>query len=337
MGRRALFVVCACALVAAPGHAFSGTYWACRVRPFRANRVAGLHCEASSVPKPYVALTRELGKNGKFQTILQARGIVAKELPCIAFENLGAPLPEALREEWEYIVVTSPEAASVFAQGWAATGKPNLRIACVGAGTKQVLVGLGLEPVFVPSKATGKVLAAELPGPKASGRVLYPASAKAANHVQGGLTARGFEVVRLNTYDTVSATWTEEQVYTLCKCSAGSADLICYPFFAMRFLRRLYGPANDVRLPLYLILPLQTLLAENAAAVALASPSATEVWAKLMGTRHPAACIGETSADACRKAGFSRVFFPEMPGLDGWADAVEQALASAKSSPAAHS
>ena len=77
-------------------------------------------------------------------------------------------------------------------------------------------------------------------------------------------------------------------------------------------------------------------LAENAAAVALASPSATEIWAKRMGTRHPAACIGETSADACRKAGFLKVFFPEMPGLDGWAGAVEEALASAKPSHEAH-
>jgi len=63
--------------------------------------------------------------------------------------------------------------------------------------------------------------------------------------------------------------------------------------------------------------------------VALASPSATEIWAERVGTRHPAACIGETSADACRRAGFSQVFFPESPGLDSWADAVEQALAAA--------
>lgn len=153
----------------------------------------------------------------------------------------------------------------------------------MGAGTKQALEELGLEPVFVPSKATGKVLAQELPGPAESGRVLYPASAKAAKDVEDGLSARGFQVVRLNTYDTVSASWTDEQ--------------------------RQLGQAATV--------------------VALASPSATQIWAERMGTQHPAACIGETSAKACREAGFSQVFFPESPGLEGWADSVEQALAAA--------
>ena len=241
-------------------------------------RCSGGGCE------PYVALTRELGKNGKFQKMLAKRGITGRELPCINFENLGAPLATALKEEWEYVVVTSPEAASVFSEGWAAAGNPSLRVACVGAGTGQALLDLGIEPVFVPSKSTGKVLGDELPGPAANGRVLYPASAKAANHVQDGLTARGFQVVRLNTYDTVSATWTDEQWE----------------------------------------------VGKNAAVVAFASPSATEIWTERMGTQYAAACIGETSADACKKAGFSQIFFPQSPGLDGWADSVEEALAATK-------
>ena len=214
--RRVAVWALAAALVAGPARGFR-TLWPGivpglrpEVRQYSAVRV----CCGPSAGRgpPFIALTRELGKNGKLQKLLQARGIEGKELPCIAFENLGAPLPEALQQEWEYVVVTSPEAASVFAEGWAVAGKPSLRIACVGAGTRQVLVGLGLEPVFVPTKATGKVLAAELPGPQANGRVLYPASAKAASHVQDGLAAKGFEVERINTYDTVSATWTEEQV-----------------------------------------------------------------------------------------------------------------------------
>lgn len=245
-----------------------------------------LRCSAAgegTSSQPFVALTREKGKNGKFQKMLEKRGIVGRELPCIAFESLGAPLPAALQEEWEYVVVTSPEAASVFSEGWAAAGKPAIRVACVGTGTQQALLAVGVDPVFVPSKATGKVLAAELPGPDRNGRVLYPASLKAATHVQDGLGARGFQVVRLNTYDTVSAAWTDSQME----------------------------------------------LGRTAAAVALASPSAAKIWAERMGTGHPAACIGETSAEACDKAGFRHVYFPESPGLDGWADSVEQALAAA--------
>ena len=78
-----------------------------------------LRCSVNAGAAPYVALTRELGKNGKLQKILESRGIVGKELPCITFENLGAPLAATLKDEWEYIVVTSPEAASVFCEGWA--------------------------------------------------------------------------------------------------------------------------------------------------------------------------------------------------------------------------
>ena len=286
---RALLLCCAalvspaCAfLLAQPRLAVQSLSYRCFQIGSSSGSVVSVQC---STAKPYVALTRELGKNGKFQKILATRGIEGRELPCIAFQDLGAALPAALREEWEYVVVTSPEAAAVFSAGWVSAGEPSVRVACVGAGTNQALVDLGVEPVFVPSKATGKVLAAELPGPAANGRVLYPASAKAATHVQDGLSARGFEVVRLNTYDTVSATWTEEQRQ----------------------------------------------LGENAAVVALASPSASEIWAERMGTRHPTACIGETSADACKKLGFAQIFFPESPGLDGWADSVEKALACADS------
>eukprot|EP00959_Pyramimonas_sp_CCMP1952_P183728 3841699-Pyramimonas_sp.AAC.1 len=41
-----------------------------------------------------------------------------------------------------------------------------------------------------------------------------------------------------------------------------------------------------------------------------------------------AACIGETSAAACKKNGIPNVFFPEKPGIDGWVDSVLEALQS---------
>jgi uroporphyrinogen-III synthase len=41
-----------------------------------------------------------------------------------------------------------------------------------------------------------------------------------------------------------------------------------------------------------------------------------------------ASCIGETSASACRKNEWEEkyIFFPEKPGVDGWATAVADAL-----------
>uniref|UniRef100_A0A0A9E653 Uroporphyrinogen-III synthase n=1 Tax=Arundo donax TaxID=35708 RepID=A0A0A9E653_ARUDO len=50
----------------------------------------------------------------------------------------------------------------------------------------------------------GKVLASELPRDSENPcKVLYPASAKAGHEIQDGLSDRGFEVTRLNTYTTV--------------------------------------------------------------------------------------------------------------------------------------
>jgi len=44
-----------------------------------------------------------------------------------------------------------------------------------------------------------------------------------------------------------------------------------------------------------------------------------------------ACCIGETSASACRKNEWEEknIFYPENPGVDGWAAAVADALENA--------
>ena len=80
-------------------------------------------CSASSAPK--VALTRELGKNDKLAKLLHEKGYETSEVPCIAFEEGedAKALPDALKQPWEWVVVTSPEAADVFLTGWNAAGE----------------------------------------------------------------------------------------------------------------------------------------------------------------------------------------------------------------------
>ncbi len=62
-----------------------------------------------------------------------------------------------LREEserFDWVCVTSPEAASVFMEGWREAGRPAVRVAVVGDGTARVLREAGereLEPAFMPS------------------------------------------------------------------------------------------------------------------------------------------------------------------------------------------
>jgi len=234
---------------------------------------------------PVAFLTRENGKNTKLEGLLTSLNIPSEELPCITFERqVGfGELCALVKQKWNgWVVITSPEAASVFVDALRASDvleSRSLHIASVGAGTAKTLSDAGLYVEFVPSKATATVLAEELPQAQwnlASSEVLYPASVKAANTLEDGLAARGFRVRRVNTYTTVPAEWTLEE------------------------LRR----------------------AEAASVVTFASPTAVRVWADRAGTDAIAVCIGETSAEAARRAGFRKVLFPDSPSVESWADTV---------------
>ncbi|XP_058097052.1 uroporphyrinogen-III synthase, chloroplastic [Magnolia sinica] len=256
-----------------------------------------LHASASSSirPPPKVVLTRELGKNGKLIDALAKHGIPCLEFPLI--EHTQGPdlnrLSIVLSDStFDWIVITSPEAGSVFLDAWKAAGTPNVRVGVVGAGTASIFEEVMRSPqrslnvAFSPSKATGKVLASELP--KYGNRtctVLYPASVKASNEIEEGLSDRGFEVTRLNTYSTV--------------------------------------PVRNVD---------QTFLTQalSAPVVAVASPSAIRAWVNLIpkseSWNNSIACIGETTALAAKRSGLKNVYYPENPGVDGWVDSIMEAL-----------
>jgi uroporphyrinogen-III synthase len=136
-------------------------------------------------------------------------------------------------------------------------------------------------------------MAAELPCDQGS-LILYPASKKAATTLQDGLEARGATVVRLNTYST-------ERVERL--------------------------------------RPEDVAAAVRADVVTFGSPSAVRAWVELCGDAlyerltadaralQPAyVCIGETSAEACANCELPDVFYPELPGIEGWAETVFLAL-----------
>jgi uroporphyrinogen-III synthase len=247
-----------------------------------------------------VVLTREEGKNGDMRARLSVRGIEVLEMPLIetAAGADAAALPAALADAagWDWVCITSPEAAKVFLRGWREAGEPDVPIATVGKGTAKVLKGeyargALTREAFTPSKADAATLAGELPLTAKSARVLYPASAKAASTLQEGLRSRGARVTRLNTYSTE-------------KVSAVDADAMA--------------------------------LALAADVVTFGSPSAVKAWLALSGLAdeegrgaHPLyACIGGTSARACDKVGLPGVLFPESPGVDGWERVVLDALDS---------
>jgi uroporphyrinogen-III synthase len=171
---------------------------------------------------PKVVVTRERGKNAKLIHALAKHGINCLELPLI--EHTQGPDSKRLSSvlsatTFDWIVITSPEEGSVFLKAWKAAGTPNVKVGVVGAGTASVFEDViksskqSIDVAFTPSKATGKVLASELPK-NGSNRcsVLYPASVKASNEIVEGLSNRGFEVTRLNTYTTVPVHHIDEMV-----------------------------------------------------------------------------------------------------------------------------
>jgi len=250
-----------------------------------------------------IALTREEGKNDKLRAALEAssklldstHNIQIYELPCIAhadgsdYDQLASTLHST---PWTYVAVTSPEAARVLISAWTdAVRDAPPPVCAVGKATVEVLEQHDIPVVFCPSKATATTLVAELPG-QAGDTVLYPASQRAKQTLEEGLRQRGFHVTRLNTYDTVTANWQEIDTSRAAQC-----QIACF-----------------------------------------ASPSAIKGW--LHNTKDEtnknqprmvkAACIGETSAQACRELGWSEenIFYPDQPGIEGWVEAVEQAVAS---------
>ncbi|KAK2992305.1 hypothetical protein RJ640_020298 [Escallonia rubra] len=175
---------------------------------------------SSAAKKRQVVVTRERGKNGKLINSLAKHGINCLELPLIQHAHLPGleKLSSVLRDAaFDWIIITSPEAGLVFLDAWKAAGTPKVKVAVVGAGTASIFeeaAQSSINVAFAPSKATGKVFASELPkeGDKRC-TVLYPASAKAGSEIEEGLSKRGFEVTRLNTYTTVPVSHVDQMVF----------------------------------------------------------------------------------------------------------------------------
>lgn len=173
----------------------------------------------------HVAVTRETGKNEKLkQAIHQILPdvVTIHELPCIEhasgedFNRLELSLYDDSADPWDYVIVTSPEAATVLRQVWDDDASLQPRVAAVGAATAEQLEALGISVAFVPTRATAVDLAKELPP---SSRVLYAASAQAPTTLQDGLAQRNIYTERLNTYDTVHAVWDESTIAIAEQCS----------------------------------------------------------------------------------------------------------------------
>jgi uroporphyrinogen-III synthase len=177
----------------------------------------GLSSSSSVVVPIHIAVTRESGKNEKLIRAIQQvqPDVTIHELPCIEhakgpdFDRLELSLYDDDVDPWDYVIVTSPEAASVLGQVWDDAASVQPRVAAVGAATAiHLQQTLGIAVAFVPSRATAADLARELPSP--CRKVLYVASAQAPHTLCDGLAKRNIATERLNAYDTVSAVWKKD-------------------------------------------------------------------------------------------------------------------------------
>jgi len=117
-----------------------------------------------------------------------------------------------VERDFRYVLLTAPKAAEIFLEAWDEAKRPDLQVACVGAETRRMVREKGLHPFATEHEtATGSELIASLPLEKAS-RVLLPVSVKAGTSLQRELEARGFEVSRLDTYDTVPLGWGADEL-----------------------------------------------------------------------------------------------------------------------------
>jgi hydroxymethylbilane synthase len=242
---------------------------------------------------PRAVVGRAEGQAGPLLAALADAGIDPAHVPAIEIvpvDGLEAELRSVRPATW--VATTSANAVGPILDGLAAAAiePATLRWAAVGEATADRLRDAGMAEVFVPSRADGASLGAELPiGP--GDEVLVPRSAIADQDLVRALEARGARVRELVAYRTMEA-------------PDASRD-------------RLAGVLDDG--------PVDVLLVTSGSTargfLALAGPAAR---ARLLAT--PVVASGVKAADAARSAGFATVLTAPAPDAASLAAFTARAL-----------
>lgn len=154
-----------------------------------------------------IALTREKGNNDVIKSSLSDFDCI--EIPCISFRRIDNIKEfKSLLSSHDYVLITSPQAATIFSSSWTDTELKNMKVASVGKGTSLKLGEYGIIPIFEATDASAAGLAKELPLSLGK-KVLYPCS-KLVKEIHPMFGERGIEISRLDTYTTVPARWSEQ-------------------------------------------------------------------------------------------------------------------------------
>ncbi len=226
---------------------------------------------------PRVLVSRARDQSDALVETLVGAGFEVVAIPTIELRAVepGGPLDAAAArlESYAWVVVTSANGARAILSAATRAGVDpgRTRWAAVGPSTAAALAGQGIEVTFVPSRASGEGLVAELPL-EAGQRVLLARADIADERLPAGLRERGAVVEEVVAYRTVEAPETSRQPLR----DAFAAG----PFEALVFTS-----GSTVRGLLALLSPPERRLA----------------------LRSLACCIGPVTGRVARESGFGRV------------------------------
>ncbi len=157
-----------------------------------------------------IVVTRAAGQAGRLSQLLVDQGATVVEVPVIAIvdpDDGGEALQAALREVWDWVVVTSPNGAdrAVAAAGGRAAAFA-LAWAVIGPGTAEALSHHGITAALVPERSVAEALLEAFPLPPSDhvGRVLVAQAEQARPVLAAGLRERGWDVTTAVAYRTIA-------------------------------------------------------------------------------------------------------------------------------------
>ncbi len=156
-----------------------------------------------------VVVTRARAQASHLRSMLEAFGATVIEAPVLQVTFRGGDLvtDERVGSRWDWIAFASQNGVDAFFAALRGAGRDaralgTTRVAAVGDATAAALARHGVTADFVPSRATGECLAAELPRVNGA-RVLLPQGSLAEDRLAQGLRARGAHVEAVIVYETL--------------------------------------------------------------------------------------------------------------------------------------
>lgn len=153
-----------------------------------------------------ILVTRARAQASDFSDMLEEYGAEVIQFPTIAIKKIDEtviPSPE----KYDWVVFTSVNAVEIYYENILKKGKDSrtfggVNICAVGPKTVDALNRIGIRPDFVPSHASGKIVATELDDVVGK-RILLPRAKIASPELPNILEKRGAYVDDVPLYDTV--------------------------------------------------------------------------------------------------------------------------------------